>query len=184
MASETAKSRALLVQANNAKILAHGRRLILQEYPKIPADSLETVINHAFLKGSGRVGRSNVMDDKRKAMLAVQAYIRHNLTPYESLLKGRNRKPAARKEVKPLMLSIMKSWKGLSSKKDENPALPGSSLDDAISISSSPCSSRAGSVMSLDSVESGESVGFEDSAESEEEDCAESVQSEDSITML
>jgi len=174
MSSETAQHRALLVQANNTKIVAHGRRLLLQEYPKVPADSLETILNHAFLKGSGRVGRSNVLPDRRKALLAVQAYIRHNLTSYEYLLKRNKTRDEARKEVEPLVRAIMKSWMGVSGEQDENLTIPGTSLDDPISISSSSCSSRAGSVISVDS---GESEGGT-------EDCAESVQSTDSPEML
>ncbi|KAJ5586591.1 hypothetical protein N7450_006378 [Penicillium hetheringtonii] len=98
MSSETAQHRALIVQANNTKILAHGRRLLLKEYPKVPPDSLETILNHAFLKGSGRVGRSNVLTDRRKALLAVQAYIRHNLTSYEYLLKRNKKRDEARRK--------------------------------------------------------------------------------------
>lgn len=123
----------------------------------MPESSLDVVLNHAFLKGSGRVGRTSMTTDKRKASLAVEAHIRHTHTPYDSLLDGGMERDEARKKVWPAVKVIRKSWEGKGAQgADEQPEQQeereGSLAPSAISISSS--SFRAGSVESMESIES------------------------------
>lgn len=142
----------------------------------MPNASLKIVLKHAFLKGSGRVGRTSKTSDEIKASLAVEAHIRHNHTPYDELLKsGMNRK-TARQKVWPTVKKIRESWEGQGKSDDENEKCEDKedreeregSLPSVISISSS--SSRAVSVESdsVVSVDSEDSDGSYVSKESEE----------------
>lgn len=76
----------------------------------MPAASLETVVNHAFLKGSGRVGRTSKRTDERKAELAVEAHIRHTHTPYEELLDAGMDREEARELVWDTVQQIKAEW--------------------------------------------------------------------------
>ena len=75
-------------------------------------------MEHGFLKGSGRVGRSQKLEDRLKIQLAVNAHIRHRLTQYDSLLaanKGQDAKLAARDMVYRQVQAIADSWHDTSS---------------------------------------------------------------------
>lgn len=94
----------------------------------MPVDTLEKVLNHAYLKGSGRVGRSTTMSDERKMVLAVEAHIRHTHTPYEALLdKGLNRREA-RNAVWDTVRDIRNAWEG-SNEQDTEPSDDDLALD-------------------------------------------------------
>ncbi|CAI7574000.1 unnamed protein product [Penicillium pancosmium] len=158
-AAATAESRAKAVKTNDTKVLSRGRQLLRSEFPLIPAATLDIVMNHAFLKGSGRVGRTGMTTDKRKASLAVEAHIRHTHTPYDSLLDGGMERSDARKKVWPTVKAIKKSWESGGDVKGEGEQCEnreGSVSVSVISISSS--SLRAESVLSVESVESMESM--------------------------
>lgn len=77
----------------------------------MPASSLETVLDHAFLKGSGRVGRSTKQTPELKASLAVEAHIRHTQTKYDELLLTMERDDA-RKLVWQDVQDIKAMWGG------------------------------------------------------------------------
>lgn len=109
----TAKKRATAVEARDAKVMDRAREMFLAEFPLMPADELELVVKHAFLKGSGRVGRDNTITDKRKASLAVEAHIRHRHTPYEALLKSGVERQEARKQVEETAKAIKRTWRGV-----------------------------------------------------------------------
>ncbi|KAJ5743221.1 hypothetical protein N7533_010323 [Penicillium manginii] len=156
-AAETAESRAKAVKSNDRKVLSRGRQLLRSEFPLMPAATLDIVINHAFLKGSGRVGRTGMTTDKRKASLAVEAHIRHTHTPYDSLLDGGMERSDARKKVWPTVKAIKKSWEGDGDGEDgeQREDREGSVALSVISISSSL---QAESVLSVESMESVESI--------------------------
>ena len=78
----------------------------------MPTASLETVLEHAFLKGSGRVGRTAMKSDERKADLAVEAHIRHMHTPYEELLDAGMERREAREAVWGTVRAIKNAWEG------------------------------------------------------------------------
>ncbi|KKK20970.1 hypothetical protein ARAM_000619 [Aspergillus rambellii] len=111
-AAETADSRANAVKVRDEKDLARSRQLLRTQFPLMPAESLDKVLNHAFLKGSGRVGRTSTKTDGRKAVLAVEAHIRHAHTPYESLLKSGKGRDEARKAVWGMVQTIRSAWEG------------------------------------------------------------------------
>lgn len=110
LAEATADSRASAVQVRDTKVLSRGRELLRKQFPLMPEESLEVVLNHSFLKGSGRVGRTSTTTDKRKAVLAVEAHIRHEHTPYETLLAAGTDRTEARETVWPTVQAIKKAW--------------------------------------------------------------------------
>ena len=108
----TAKERASAVEARDTKFVARGRELLRSQFPHMPDKSLELIIEHSFLKGSGRVGRTSTTTDEHKAILAVEAHIRHKHTPYESLLAAGMDRKNARKIVWPAVQAIRDTWAG------------------------------------------------------------------------
>lgn len=78
----------------------------------MPAESLEVILDHAFLKGSGRVGRTSTKTDERKVILAVEAHIRHTCTPYEQLLQTGMDRTKAREAVWGTVKAIKTAWEG------------------------------------------------------------------------
>ncbi|KAA8651405.1 hypothetical protein EYZ11_009222 [Aspergillus tanneri] len=111
-AAATADSRANAVKLRDEKVLMYSRQLLRSHFPLMPGDSLEAVLNHAFLKGSGRVGRTATKTDERKAILAVEAHIRHTHTPYEELLSAGKGRQEARQEVWDTVRAIKAAWEG------------------------------------------------------------------------
>ncbi|KAE8392280.1 hypothetical protein ETB97_001152 [Aspergillus alliaceus] len=111
-AAKTAETRAHAVKLRDEKDLAHSRQVLRSRFPLMPAESLEAILNHAFLKGSGRVGRTATKTDGRKADLAVEAHIRHTHTPYESMLHTGTGREEARKAVWGLIQAIKAAWEG------------------------------------------------------------------------
>ena len=92
--------------------------MLLQFFPNIPDDACIAILEHGFQKGSGRVGRSKKIKDRRKVQLAVKAHIRHRLTPYDSILaanEGQHDKRAARDMVYSQVEAIANSWRATSS---------------------------------------------------------------------
>ncbi|KAI9932273.1 hypothetical protein ASPWEDRAFT_39846 [Aspergillus wentii DTO 134E9] len=111
-AAATADSRANAVKVRDERDHTRYRQLLHTQFPLMPADSLEIVLDHAFLKGSGRVGRTTMKSDERKAALAVEAHIRHVHTPYESLLDDGMDRNEARKAVWGTVKAIKTAWEG------------------------------------------------------------------------
>ncbi|KAL2853340.1 hypothetical protein BJY01DRAFT_244128 [Aspergillus pseudoustus] len=115
-AEETAESRANAVKVRDEKELSRSRQILCIRFPLMPVEDLETVLEHAFLKGSGRVGRTSTTSDEHKAVLAVEAHIRHKHTPYESLLREGTKREEARKAVWDTVQSIRATWEGKNTK--------------------------------------------------------------------
>ncbi|OJJ63743.1 hypothetical protein ASPSYDRAFT_142513 [Aspergillus sydowii CBS 593.65] len=111
-AQETAETRANAVKLRDQKDLAQSRELLCKQFPLMPVGSLDVILHHAFLKGSGRVGRTTTTSDERKAILAVEAHIRHMHTPYETLLREGKSREEARKEVWQMVQAIRMAWAG------------------------------------------------------------------------
>ncbi|RAK78526.1 DUF2293 domain-containing protein [Aspergillus fijiensis CBS 313.89] len=111
-AAETAKSRAQAVQSRDKRDSLKARQLLRTQFPLMPENVLETIVNHAFLKGAGRVGRATTVSDKRKAILAAEAHIRHTQTPYDSLLHSGLAREEAREAVFGLVRAIRAAWEG------------------------------------------------------------------------
>ena len=94
-------------------------RSLFRFFPNMPEESAAEILDRGFQKGSGRVGRRKVLGDELRFQLAVNAHIRHKLTPYESILSqvSKNRNPseakrAARNAVHDQIQEIADSWRG------------------------------------------------------------------------
>jgi hypothetical protein len=119
MSKETEKSRASATKARDTKFLDHGRELLREQFPLMPEDTLDVILEHAFQKGSGRVGRTGTLTDSHKAQLAVEAHVRHRYTLYETMLENGMNRFLARKKVWDTVQTIRQAWEGTGSKKDE-----------------------------------------------------------------
>ncbi|KAJ5779949.1 hypothetical protein N7457_005109 [Penicillium paradoxum] len=111
-AAATKESRANAVQVRDARDLSKSRDLLKKEFPLMPKETLKTVLGHAFLKGSGRVGRTAMISDEQKTLLAVEAHIRHVHTPYEKLLEDGVSRKDAREQVWSTIQAVERAWQG------------------------------------------------------------------------
>jgi hypothetical protein len=87
---------------------------ILRLLPGCPAGRAEAIASHAGTRGSGRVGRTAAGRalDPGAVTAAVVASIRHEDTPYDSLLMPGVSREAARTEVGPTIDAILAAWCG------------------------------------------------------------------------
>jgi hypothetical protein len=111
-AAATADVRANAVKLRDEKDLSRSRQQLQSQFPLMPAESREIVLEHAFLKGSGRVGRTSMKTEERKSVLAVEAHIRHLHTPYEALLDAGVTREQARDAVLETVQTIRTAWEG------------------------------------------------------------------------
>ena len=92
--------------------VARFAQRIQELFPQCPAKSEEKIAEHACLKYSGRVGRCGQAKnlDKKAIRLAVIAHIRHEYTPYDTLLaKGYERRDA-RDKVEEDVQQVLAKW--------------------------------------------------------------------------
>ncbi|KOS39056.1 hypothetical protein ACN38_g10117 [Penicillium nordicum] len=115
-AAATKETRASAVQMRDAKDLSKSRELLKTEFPLMPKETLKIVLEHAFLKGSGRVGRTAMISDEKKTLLAVEAHIRHVHTPYEKLLEEGVSRKHAREQVWSTIQAVERAWQGYEKK--------------------------------------------------------------------
>ncbi|KAI0522127.1 hypothetical protein F5B22DRAFT_592913 [Xylaria bambusicola] len=108
------------VKKRDESIEEHFRETILKNFPHIPHEALCAILRHATAKGSGRVGRAGKLEDAVKAILAVQAHIRHNKTDYEALLKSGTSRESARAKTSQKISEVAKTW-GLVRPKRQSP---------------------------------------------------------------
>ncbi|KAF1815174.1 hypothetical protein P152DRAFT_247990 [Eremomyces bilateralis CBS 781.70] len=120
LAKATAQSRLDAVIQKDRRLITTARLMVEKLYPKMPADEVQTCLNHAFHKGSGRVGRSTTLRGdsseklKFKVCLAVAAYIRHEHTLYDSLLCHGILREEARQQVEGDMNEVLLRWRSES----------------------------------------------------------------------
>ncbi|MFI5807015.1 DUF2293 domain-containing protein [Streptomyces sp. NPDC051561] len=92
-----------------AEFAATVRRL----FPGCPAERARTIAAHTSLRGSGRVGRSaagRALDDGA-VIAAVRAAVRHEDTPYDSLLMTRVPRHEARARVAEAIEGVLEAWR-------------------------------------------------------------------------
>ena len=87
---------------------------IRQCYPRIPSGLEVTIAEHACLKYSGRVGRSERAKrfDEDSITLAVMAHIRHRETEYDHLLMRGMDRHDARRLVRNRIDELLERWRG------------------------------------------------------------------------
>lgn len=78
----------------------------------MPRTDLTAVLNHAFLKGSRRVGRSGkVASEKDKVRLAAEAHIRHVHTEYDDMIRRGLTRERARENIWDEVVILRDSWR-------------------------------------------------------------------------
>ncbi|OXV10361.1 hypothetical protein Egran_01878 [Elaphomyces granulatus] len=115
-AAETADSRATAVKHRDEKYLSQARSLLRAQFPDMPASVTEKVLQHAYMKGSGRVGRKRTVKDERKIRLAVEAHIRHAHTEYKDMLEAGVDRQTARDRVWDSVQDLRDKWGGSDNK--------------------------------------------------------------------
>ena len=101
-------------EAADREYVARFAEKILDLYPACPRADANTIARHACEKHSGRVGRSAAAKqfDARAITLAVQAYIRHQYTDYETLLAEGVEPFEARPMVADRIKEVLCQWRG------------------------------------------------------------------------
>ncbi|KAK2877098.1 hypothetical protein FQN49_001421 [Arthroderma sp. PD_2] len=109
---DTSDARKQAVAQKDARDRRKARELLLREFPNMPKSDLDAVLNHAFLKGSRRVGRSGkVASEEDKVRLAVEAHIRHVHTEYDDMIKRGTTRERARENIWGEIVTVRDSWK-------------------------------------------------------------------------
>jgi hypothetical protein len=112
-AEQTAEKRRETVRRKDDRDRAKAKAVLRKCYPKMPLSDLKKVLSHAFMKGSGRVGRTNGQSIERRASLAVGAHIRHNYTAYDDMLNGGEvNREQARNHVWKTVKDVKLGWTG------------------------------------------------------------------------
>lgn len=93
-----------------AKLRAEVVVKMLEMYPQMPKEEAGRIADHAFEVSSGRIGRTTLVEIKKKIELAVQAYIRHAHTRYDDLLNNGWDREAARQEVAGDIEQVLRRW--------------------------------------------------------------------------
>src|SRR5207253_3474515 len=87
---------------------------IREVFPRLATGREQKVAEHACLKYSGRVGRSDLAKkmDEHAVRLAVIAHIRHNETNYDELLGRGCERSHARSAVAGRVDEVLRRWQG------------------------------------------------------------------------
>jgi hypothetical protein len=118
-ATVSAPSRREAVFIKDLKDSKAAQNAILRLFPQIPLAHCQAVLDHAYAKGTGRVGRIGTLDDEEKVTLAIVAHIRHTMTPYDQLLRSleyQSMNDAARKDTARVMVrgrinEVLNQWR-------------------------------------------------------------------------
>ncbi|KAL1892003.1 hypothetical protein Sste5346_007347 [Sporothrix stenoceras] len=71
----------------DAALAATFKKALLARYPKVPADTVPEIVQHALKKRQRRVARTSTLDEDQRVQLAVRAHIRHRWTDYDKILR-------------------------------------------------------------------------------------------------
>lgn len=118
-AASSAGMRQTAVTVKDQKEKEKARALLFEHFPQVPLDTSEDLLEHAFMKGSRRVGRSGKLDGEDKIEMAATAHIRHRFTDYDTFLKQQRKaldyrdgaKTKARNRVSGQVKKIVDSWR-------------------------------------------------------------------------
>ncbi|EOD46922.1 hypothetical protein GTA08_BOTSDO11774 [Neofusicoccum parvum] len=87
-------------------------------FPKMPEDSLEAIVEHAFAEGAKRVGNATNLSLERRVQMAVLAHVRHKHTDYDKLLKEVGYIQARKTVENPCIEKIL-AWRGENTDEDD-----------------------------------------------------------------
>ncbi|KAL1652196.1 hypothetical protein SLS58_000323 [Diplodia intermedia] len=88
-------------------------------FPKMPEDSLEAIVEHAFAEGAKRVGNATNLSLERRVQMAVLAHVRHKHTEYDKLLKEVGYIQARKSVENPCIEKIL-TWRGENLNEDDD----------------------------------------------------------------
>ncbi|KAF4542310.1 uncharacterized protein LTHEOB_7992 [Lasiodiplodia theobromae] len=88
-------------------------------FPKMPEDSLEAIVEHAFAEGAKRVGNATNLSLERRVQMAVLAHVRHKHTEYDKLLKEVGYIQARKAVENPCIEKIL-TWRGENLNEDDD----------------------------------------------------------------
>ncbi len=88
---------------------------VREMFPGCPEGTERRIAEHACLKYSGRIGRTEAAKqlDEEAVYLAVMAHVRHAETEYDELLVSGRERREARAEVKRQVEEVLAKWKAL-----------------------------------------------------------------------
>ena len=100
-------------EEEDRELVAAMTELILERYPRCPAEEAQQIAAHTARRGSGRVGRTSAGRalDPRATDLAVVAWIRHQHTRYDDLLMAGEERQTAREMIREDVTKCEYSWR-------------------------------------------------------------------------
>lgn len=108
----TRDKRRAVVEKRDEATQDEFKSAILKQFPRIPLETLGTILKHTLKKRTGRVGRTGTLTLEAKARLAVAAHVRHCHTDYDKVIKrkciSRNQ---ARGEVHKELVRVLREWR-------------------------------------------------------------------------
>ncbi|KAL1389557.1 hypothetical protein HDK64DRAFT_307461 [Phyllosticta capitalensis] len=87
-------------------------------FPKMPHESVDIIVEHAFEQGAKRVGNATNLSIERRVQMAVLAHVRHQHTDYDRLLKEVGYIEARKRVERPCIEKILE-WRGEANDDDE-----------------------------------------------------------------
>ncbi|CAJ2510415.1 Uu.00g051180.m01.CDS01 [Anthostomella pinea] len=106
----TASTRAAATQRRDDKLRAEFETAIRAAVPRVPEEEVGKVLDWTTKKGARRVGRVGKLGVGEKAVLAVRAYVRHEHTAYEQLLRDGVERDGARRQTFGAIDAVCKAW--------------------------------------------------------------------------
>ncbi|EKG13004.1 protein of unknown function DUF2293, partial [Macrophomina phaseolina MS6] len=88
-------------------------------FPRMPEESLEAIVEHAFAEGAKRVGNATNLTLERRVQMAVLAHVRHKHTDYDKLLKEVGYIQARKTVENPCIEKIL-TWRGENTSEDDD----------------------------------------------------------------
>ncbi|OJD33719.1 alanine and arginine rich protein [Diplodia corticola] len=108
----TKSARLAATAARDARLLADARAALVRLFPRAPPQAVDAVVEHAFRKRSGRVGRAGDVDLEERVVLGVRAHVRHEWTGYEGLLRAGVGREEGRRRVAGRVEEVVGEWQG------------------------------------------------------------------------
>ena len=111
MAAATTEKRKATVQRKDERDIAQATLTMIKVFPQAPAKEIKCAVKQAYLKSSGRVGRTSSLTAE-KATLAMVAHIRHSKTFYDQFLRTGVARCEARERVEQFVTQTVNCWQG------------------------------------------------------------------------
>jgi hypothetical protein len=123
----SARARAAVQRGEqDRKLVARMIELIAELFPGCPATEVAAIAEHTAVRGSGRVGRSELGRnlDEKALTLAVGAAVRHNHTTYDELLASGVDRADARQQIAGKVEKMLAKWRKLALPQSHETEIP------------------------------------------------------------